>query len=115
MDEDVVQGFAVAPQGIFEGRGGADGRHPAEMHDGHPAAEAVGLLHVVGGEEDRGAEAVAELLDMLPHGPPGHGVQAHRGLIQEEDRRPVQHGLGDLQAPDHAAGVFAAPVSGRRR
>ena len=58
------------------------------VHDRHPVAKFLGLLHVVGGQQ-HGAPFRFELLDQLPHVPPGLRVQAGGGLVQEQQDRVV--------------------------
>ena len=43
----------VGPDALLEARRGVEGQDPAVVHDRHPAAELVRLLHVVGGQQDR--------------------------------------------------------------
>ena len=68
-----------------------------------PVAVALGLLHQVGGDEDRRAGLLAQRLQALPHEPPRGRVQADGGLVEEQHLRPVEQRGGDLQAPQHAA------------
>jgi hypothetical protein len=44
---------------------------------------------------------------MFPNSVARNRVQPDGRLIEEEHPRPMQRGLGDFQASDHAAGVFA--------
>src|SRR5438309_1800748 len=53
--EDVFEGRARM-QGILERGGGVAGAHGAAVHHGHPVAQGVRLLHIVGGEQDGHAE-----------------------------------------------------------
>ena len=48
------------------------------------SAQALRLFHIVGSKKDRGAVINAQLLDMIPYGIPRQGIEADRGLIQEE-------------------------------
>ncbi len=50
-----LEGDDVAAQGILEPGRRIQGHELAVVHDGDAAAEEVGLLHVVGGEDDRHA------------------------------------------------------------
>ena len=90
-----------------EGRGGSEGlggdvkmvpdaegpldvvRRPEDeelsfAHDGDSVGELVGLLEVVGGEEDRFV-LLFELLEEISDGAAGDGVEAGGGLVEEED------------------------------
>lgn len=73
-----------------------------------PASPAVGellrLLEVLGGQQDRGARG-REPLHGGPHLEPGRGVQAGRGLVEDDHRRVADEAHRDVQASPHAAGV----------
>ena len=58
----------------------------AVVDDGEPVAELVGLLHVVGGEQD-GLAVGVELAEDLPQGDAALRVEAGGRLVEEEDRR----------------------------
>jgi hypothetical protein len=73
------------------------------VDDGHPAAELVGLLHVVGGEEDGLALAV-QLLHDLVEGQAALGVEAGGRLVEEEDVGLVHDRPGHHEPLGHAAG-----------
>jgi hypothetical protein len=82
--------------------GRALGDDPAIVDDGYVVTEGVRLVHVVGGQDD-GDAGVPEGHDLVPDQPAGLGVQAGGGLVQDEHLGRVHHGLGDDQAPLHAA------------
>ena len=67
------------------------------VHDGEAVTELVGLLHVVGGEQD-GLTVGVEVGEDLPHRDPGLRVQTGGGLVEEQHRGPVHHGPGDHEA-----------------
>ena len=83
-----------------------------------PVGQPLGLLHVVGGEEDRLAE-VAEAADHLPGLAPRGGVEAGRGLVEEEQLRVADQGEADVEpallaareARDALVGLSASPTS----
>ena len=64
----------------------------------HPGAQGVHVLHVVGGEQDRGAAEPVLLQDELADLQLAHRVQADGGLVQEEDPGAVEQGRRDLAA-----------------
>ena len=72
------------------------------VHDRHPIAEPLGLVHVVGGEQD-GAPVRLEAFDQLPELPAGLRIEAGGRLIQEE-----QLGVADQRAGQGQALLLAA-------
>ena len=60
------------------------GDDPALVDDGDAVAEALGLVHEVRDQDDRGA-AVADLLDEVPGDPPRGGVEPRGHLVEEDD------------------------------
>ncbi len=63
------------------------GDDPAPVDDGDLAGESVGLLEVVGGEQDRQAFA-GEALDLRPQIGSRLGIEAGGGLVQEQHAWP---------------------------
>ena len=83
--------------------------------DPDPVGELVGLLQVLGGEEDGGA-LVVQLRDLLPDRLAADRVEAGGRLVEEEDRGLVNQRRGEVEAAAHAARVGAdAPVGGLRQ
>jgi hypothetical protein len=72
------------------------------VDDREAVAQRVGLLEVVGGEEDRRPQ-LAELPDLLPHARPRLGIEAGRRLVEEQDLRPVDDPEADVEPAAHAA------------
>src|ERR1035441_4253147 len=106
VDEDVIQRVAGAQRGL-EFLGGAERGHLAEVHDGHAIAKLLRLLQVMRGEEQGCAIVGPQIDQMFPNSVARNRIQADRRLIEEQHARPVQRGLGDFQAADHAARVVA--------
>jgi len=79
-----------------------EGDDRALVDDGD-AVGVLGLIHVMGGEEDRDPLVAAEPEDVLPHERPGLWVEADRRLVKEQYGRGVQHPPGDLESAGHAA------------
>jgi hypothetical protein len=78
---------------------GRAGRHdPTGGDDRHAIGQRLGLIHVVGGEED-GLAQVAQAADHVPGLPPGRGVEAGGRLIQEEQLGIADQGQGHVEAP----------------
>jgi hypothetical protein len=73
--------------------------------DAHPVGHLLGLLDIMGGEDD-GDAAFAKLAHHLPHVAPQLDVDARGGLVQEQDLGLVGERLGDHHPALHAAGQF---------
>ena len=67
------------------------------MHHGHAVA-ALGLVHEVGGDENRHLVAARQLHQQTPELVARHRVYARGGLIQNQQLRAVHHGHGQRQA-----------------
>lgn len=76
----------------------------AVVEDGDAVGEFVGLVQVLGGEEDSDS-AGDEFADDLPHVVAAAGVEAGGGFVEEDDPRVADQGHGDVEAALHAAGV----------
>ncbi len=74
----------------------------------------IRLFHVVRGHQDGRAEFAAQLADPFPHGAFCGGIEPDGWLVHKQNAGPMQHGLRDFQAANHAAGIlpheFAADV-----
>ena len=83
----------------------ADGAESDEL--GHvdvaEAAAALGLVHVVGGDEE-GDSLGGEEEEEIPEGAAGDGVDAGGGLVEEDDFGGVDDGAGEGEALLPAAG-----------
>src|SRR5262245_34250534 len=78
-------GVAVEPgedhavtDAVLQLEGGALGDQLAVVDDADPVGQLVGLLEVLGGEEDGHVEVLVEAAYLLPHPGPAHGVEAGR-------------------------------------
>jgi hypothetical protein len=79
------------------------GNGASVRHDQDRVREALGLLDVVRGHEDRGSlgpQRVDQRPELLAH----LRVEPDRRLVEEDKTRTVHEGAGDQQAPAHAAG-----------
>ena len=97
----------VVADGALELVGRALGDELAVGEDADPVGQLVGLLEVLGGEEDRGAEVGVQPAHLLPHGGAAHRVEAGGRLVEEQDLRVVDQGGGEVEPALHAAGVGA--------
>ena len=91
--------------------GGVDGQHPPGGDDADPVGELLGLVEVVGREQD-GRAAVGEGADELPEVAAGLRVEAGRGLVEEEQLGVADDAEGDVEATALAAAELADPVVG---
>ena len=84
--------------------GGAAGDDLAVVDDGDRVGELVGLLEVLGREQERRALA-DEAADDVPHAEPAARVEAGRRLVQEQEPRPPDEGAAEVEPAAHAARV----------
>ena len=102
----------VAADAGLELGGRALGDDPSGVDDDDAVGELVGLVEVLGGEQDRRA-AGDELADGGPHLPPVPGVESGGRLVQEQDPRRQDQGDGQVEpAPHPARVVLHRPVGG---
>ena len=88
------------------------GRRPlgdemAVVDDPDPVGEGVGLLQVLGGEEDGDPVLGGQSRDLLPEGGAALDVEAGRGLVEEEDAGPVGEREREVEPAFHPARVAA--------
>ena len=83
------------------------------VDDADAVGEDVGLLQVLGRQEDRHALVVGEPRDLLPQRRTTLGVQPRRRLVEEQDPRRVDERERQIEPALHAAGVPADPPVGR--
>src|SRR5262245_2594903 len=82
---------------------------PAAVDDGDMPAQALGLLQVMGREDDRGA-ALVDLAQEAPHAAADLDVDARGRLVEDQELRLVHERARDHQSPLHAAGQGARDV-----
>ncbi|MEZ4474503.1 MAG: hypothetical protein R3F60_27680 [bacterium] len=83
----------------------------ARLQEDQPVGQALGLLHVVGGQHHRHARR-AQARHQLPDRDARLGIEAGGGLVEEDHPGPVQHRPRDHQAPLVAAGQGLGLVIG---
>ena len=71
--------------------------HPPVAQHGDPVGEALGLLDVVGGQQDRGARP-AQVVDQVPGVMPGRRVEARGRLVEEQQIGRADDAEGEVQA-----------------
>ena len=75
--------------------GGPDLDDPAEVHDGDPVGDEPGDGEVVGDEDDRDPEVLAQLADQVEHGRGQRDVERAGRLVAEQHRRRDDDRAGD--------------------
>ena len=84
----------------------------AVVDDRDRVGQLVGLLEVLGRQEERHALA-DEAPDDVPHPEPAARVETGRRLVEDEQPRPPDQGAGEVQPPPHPARVgLDDPVAG---
>ena len=94
----------LAADAVLELVGGAVGDHAAVVDDRDAVGQPVGLVEVLGGEED-GRAVGDERLDRLPQVEPAARVEPGRRLVEEEHRRARDERGGEVEPAPHAARV----------
>jgi hypothetical protein len=97
LQPDVPAGDAA-----LELLGRALGDDPALVEHGDPVGELVGLLEVLGGEEDRHS-GVGQLTDDPPQFAPTAGVEARGRLVEEDHLGASDQRHGEVELAAHAA------------
>ena len=82
------------------------------VDDDDLVGQLVGLVEVLGGQQQRGA-AGHQVPDDIPHAEATPGVEPGGGLIEEEDSRPADEAGSQVEAPLHAAGIALGRTVGR--
>ena len=88
------------------------GDDPAVVDDHDAVGQLVGLVEVLGGEE-QGHAAGHQLADDVPHADPAGGVEPGGRLVEEEHRRSGHEPGRQVETPPHAAGVTRQDAVGR--
>src|SRR5690606_20133255 len=109
----VVELDGGAAEAFFELGGGPVGDDAPAVQDHDPVGEDVGLLQVLGGEEDRGAVR-GQGGDLVPQRLAAAGVQPGGRLVEEDQPRPRDEADRDVELAAHAAGVGARGPARRR-
>src|SRR6185437_8310924 len=92
--------------------GGALGDDAAVVEHRDAVGEIIGLIQVLGGEED--GDAVGDQpADRLPHVAAAARVQAGGRLVEEQHLRLGDQAHGQVEAPPHTAGVGGHGLAGR--
>ena len=110
VGEPDVQG-RVADRGL-QLVGGALRDLAAAVDDGDPVGQLVGLVEVLGGQQDR-RPLRDQLADGLPHLTAGAGVETGGRLVQEDQWRTRDQRCGEVEPPAHAAGELRDLPIGR--
>src|ERR1700677_4232407 len=80
-------------------------RYQLSMIDnGDAIAEAIGFVHVMSSNEHGEIAGVLKVVEHLPDGHTGDGIEAGGGLVEKEDAGIVNQAARDLKTPPHASG-----------
>ena len=94
-----------AGEGLLDLRGRADGGECTRMDQRHAMA-ALGLVQVVGGDQDRDAR-LGEVVDEAPELPARQRIDPAGRFVEEEDRRLVENRTPEREPLPPAAGEIA--------
>ena len=100
----------AAAHPVLELIGCALGDEPSGIDDADPVGQPVGLLQILGGQQDRGA-SLHQGTDDVPHLLTRARVQASGGLIEEDEWGPGDERDRQVQPTPHPAGVAAHPLA----
>src|SRR6478609_10205922 len=98
---DNLNDDTVAVEPALELVGGALYDEATVVDDREPVGEMVRLVEVVRREQDRQLFDRSQAGDLLPHLRAGLGVQAGRGLVEEEYGWPGDQAHGDVELAQH--------------
>ncbi len=105
-EEDVFQGVAAGVG--FQRGGGVECEQAAFVDDRHAIGEEIDFGERVGGEEQGGVAALQDFrFEEAAEFGGGDGVQAARGLVEEQDARLMQEGAREADALHGAGGERA--------
>ncbi len=96
--------YPLAPHHGLELRRCALGDHAPAVDDRDPVGQQVGLIQVLGGQQD-GGPGRGEPPHGIPRDHAAGEVETGRRLVQEQDARPGHQAGGQVEAPPHAARV----------
>ena len=106
--EDDPQLVLVEALEELRGRGGPD--EPAAVEDGDVIADALDVVEDVGGVED--GDLAPELAHEVEDLAAADRVERADGLVEQQDGRRTDQGLGDAEPLAHAAGVRVGAAVG---
>ena len=103
----------VVADRVLEGGRGTFCHQPARGDDPYPISEGVGLLEVLGGQEDRHAKLAVEPPDLGPDRYSALGVESRGGLVEKQHFWVVDQRGGEVETPLHSPRIRAdAAVDG---
>ena len=105
----------VAADLALEARASPRAMTRAVVDDHDVVGEAVGLLEVLGGQQDRRALGRRGVSSTVPQLVAGARVEAGGGLVEEQDLGPGDQRGGQVEPPAHAARVVLGDAGRRRR
>ena len=107
IDVPVTARYAPSSESVsvcsFNSADGSLGDDLSVIDDGDAMGDAVGLVHVMRGEEDGDVFGFVEVLDVRPKLIAALRIEAKRRLIEEENFGRVQQAARDLETALHAS------------
>ncbi len=94
-----------------QGLGGVLGEDAAFAHEEQLVA-ALGLVHDVGGDEDRGAAGGGDVVEEVPQVAAQDGVESDGGFVEDQELGGAEQGDGEGDAAALAAGEVAGEGAG---
>ena len=94
----------VPGNAVLERHGRIERDQLSVVDDRDAVAQAIGFVHVVGGNQHGEIAGVLEVVEHLPHGNAGDRIEPGGGLVEKEDARIVNQAARDLKAAPHSAG-----------
>ena len=102
----------IAAESFLQFVGRSLGDHLAMVNNHDAVGEFVGLLEILGGEQERGA-ALHEVTNELPKLNAGPGIEAGGRLIEKEQPRSAEQRCAKVEPTPHTAGIrLHRPVGG---
>src|SRR5947208_8178435 len=111
LEEDLFQRLAILANHMAKLLEASHRHQPAAVDDGEAGAHPFRDLQDVGREEDR-LSLLAEVLEDVFHLAGALRIQAHGGLVEEENLRIVQQRRGQRDLLPHASGVAGKEIVG---
>src|SRR5262249_39776210 len=81
----------------------AVGDHAAVIDNDDPIADLLRFIQLMRGQKKR-CPVTAKKIEHFPYSLSALRIDSNRRLVEQNDRRPVQHTTGDVETPLHSPG-----------